>query len=39
VQHGQHGPNAIRAVRLVESVSFADAGLSNKRRRRDGQSP
>jgi hypothetical protein len=34
-----HDPNAIRDVRLVLSVPFAEAGLSAKRRRRDSLFP
>jgi hypothetical protein len=34
-----HDPNAIRVVRLVISVPFAEAGLSTKRRRRDALFP
>jgi hypothetical protein len=34
-----HDPNAIRVVRLVISVPYAEAGLSTKRRRRDALFP
>jgi hypothetical protein len=34
-----HGPNAIRLVRLVVSLPFAEASLSTKRRRRDSLFP
>jgi hypothetical protein len=34
-----HDPNAIRVVRLVISVPFAEAGLSTKRRRLDALFP
>ena len=34
-----HDPNAIRVVRLVISVPYAEAGFSTKRRRRDALFP
>jgi hypothetical protein len=34
-----HDPNAIRVVRLVVSLPFAEAGLSTKRRRQDSLFP
>jgi hypothetical protein len=34
-----HDPNAIRVVRVVVSMPFAEAGLSTKRRRRDSLFP